>query len=944
MKFRYPLLLPIFILLSVFPQFSDAQITIKGVVQDSGNKDPLIGAAIVMKNNPSSGTTTDFDGNFEFKIKDALPATVVVSYLGYSSKDFVITAEDKNMVIELGEDAVTIDVVEVTGQRISDKQKAAPLTIETMDLLAIKETPSDNFYDGLGSMKGVDLTAASLGFKVINTRGFNSTSPVRSLQIIDGVDNQAPGLNFSLGNFLGTSELDVLKVDLIQGASSAFFGPNAFNGVIAMETKNPFFQKGLAASVKFGERQMFDTAIRYADAFKNKDGNDFFAFKLNFFYLRANDWEADNEDPVFDTETDRTNPGRYDAVNVYGDEYVRNFDFTGVAPWNFVGIGQYHRTGYAERDLVDYDTRNTKANVALHFRTKPEMDSESPEFIISSSFGAGTTVYQGDNRFSLKNILFFQNRLEYRKRDKWFIRAYTTAEDAGDSYDPYFTALALQDRARSNGNWGLRYTNHWRGEIEPRINELGYPELGPLQFDSNGALITDENGIPVRDFDNVAAENWLTQFSDSLTIWHNETEIVANSGGGGEPFFQPGTERFEEAFEDIRTRLSNTEEGGTRFHDKSSLYHVHGEYKMTPKWTDEWVIGANARYYTPESKGTIFYDTMGIEITNFEAGMYTGIQKKFSENKFIFNATIRVDKNENFPLLASPAVSLVYKPKPGNFLRASFSAAIRNPTLSDQYLFLNVGRATLAGNLEGVEGLYTIESFLDYVDLRNPSILESFDIPPIVPEKVKTFEIGYRTTLFNSLYVDAGYYFNIYNDFLGCRLGVGSDFDELGTPIDVTAFRYSANSLNEVTTQGFAIGLNYYFWDFFGINGNYSWNKLNKAFPDDPIIPAFNTPEHKFNIGISGRNISTRTLKNLGFNINYKWIQGFIFEGSPQFTGFIPTYSLMDAQVNYKFERIHTTLKIGASNALNNKQFQTYGGPRIGRLAYISLVYDFKKK
>ena len=72
-----------------------------------------------------------------------------------------------------------------------------------LDILAIKETPSANFYDGLGGFKGVDISTASLGFKIINTRGFNSTSPVRSLQIIDGVDNQAPGMNFSLGNFLG---------------------------------------------------------------------------------------------------------------------------------------------------------------------------------------------------------------------------------------------------------------------------------------------------------------------------------------------------------------------------------------------------------------------------------------------------------------------------------------------------------------------------------------------------------------------------------------------------------------------------------------------------------------------------------------------------------------------------------------------------------------------
>ena len=95
------------------------------------------------------------------------------------------------------EDAVTIDPErEIKGQRVSEKQKAAPLTIESLDAIAIKQTVSTDFYNGLGSLKGVDLTTASLGFTVINTRGFNSTSPVRSLQTIDGVDNQSPALIF----------------------------------------------------------------------------------------------------------------------------------------------------------------------------------------------------------------------------------------------------------------------------------------------------------------------------------------------------------------------------------------------------------------------------------------------------------------------------------------------------------------------------------------------------------------------------------------------------------------------------------------------------------------------------------------------------------------------------------------------------------------------------
>jgi len=155
-------------------------------------------------------------------------------------------------------------------------------------------------------------------------------------------------------------------------------------------------------------------------------------------------------------------------------------------------------------------------------------------------------------------------------------------------------------------------------------------------------------------------------------------------------------------------------------------------------------------------------------------------------------------------------------------------------------------------------------------------------------------------------------------------------------------------SENQVTTQGFALGANYYFKKYYSFNGNYSWNKLNKSFEDDPIIPAFNTPEHKYNLGISGRDVpiklGDKTIKHFGFNVNYKWIQGFLFEGSPQFTGLIPTYDLVDAQINFKAKKLNSTFKLGATNILNNKQFQTYGGPRIGRLAYFSISYELRKK
>ena len=915
----------------------EAQSIIKGVVKDAKTGEAVIGATVLIKGT-TQGTATDWDGSFIIKTSNALPVNLEVRYSGFATKDISYSTNNKNIDISLEEESIQIEVVEVKGQRISDKQKSSPLTVESMDLLAIKETPAANFYDGLGSLKDVDLTTASLGFTVINTRGFNSTSPVRSLQIIDGVDNQSPGLNFSLGNFLGASELDVNKVDLIVGASSAFYGPNAFNGVISMETKNPFIHKGLSLTAKLGERSLFEGGLRWADAIKNKKKQDVFAYKINLFRMQANDWQADNYDPVYGTESGLNNPGGYDAVNIYGDEYQSSNDLRKSALAN-PGIGLFHRKGYKESDLVNYNSNNTKASLAFHFRTNPEKVYESPELILSTSYGGGSTVYQGDNRYSLKNIQFFQHRAEFIKKDHYFLRAYYTHENSGDSYDPYFTALLLQNQAKENKFFTTSYINYWNINIKPKFIGLeGYPKVSNFPGNPTGY--------------NQALADFFGKIQDSLFIWHQQTQDFANRGDQVNPtldYLQPGTNEFKSAFNDITGRIAYSE-GGTRFYDKSALLHGQGEYIWKDIYSNEWLsnfemtMGGSGRMYTPDSKGSILLDTGAANINTYEYGIYVGPSFSFLENALRFNVTARLDKHQNFDYLVSPAASVVYNPTTNNYFRVSFSSAIRNPTLTDQYLHYNVGRAILLGNINGINNLITVGSFVDFLNSGDRTKLAYFNIPAIQPEKVKTIEFGYRTTLLKNVFADLGYYYSKYKDFIGYQIGIDAFIPQGSTtPTSVQAYRVSSNASDVVTTQGFSIGLNYYFAKYYQLKGNYSWNVLNTN-SDDPIIPAFNTPEHKYNIGFSGRDLRISKIKNIGFHINYKWIDGFFYESSLQFTGFIPSYSLTDAQINWNWLKQNMTFKLGASNIFNQKNFQTYGGPRVGRLAYFSITYDFKKK
>ena len=944
-----------------------AQTTIRGNVIDNLTGEPMFSASVIVIET-GQGVTTDFDGLFRLEVA-RLPVVLQVSFIGYGAETVTVSSDREKMVVKLSPDQILIEAAEVVGERISEKQKQAPLTVETMDLISIKEAPSGNFYEGLGNLKGVDLTSASLGFKIINTRGFNSTSPVRSLQLIDGVDNQSPGLNFSLGNFLGAPDLDVKSVEIIAGASSAFFGPGAFNGVINMETKDPFVFSGLSVSTKLGEttkkgeRPLSEVGFRWAQILDNKNGDAVFAYKVNFFQFSAYDWEAVNYDPVDGSSVSALNPGRFDAVNIYGDEYQTRFDYSSPPGNAYRGLGTIYRTGYKEKDLVDYNTDNLKVSVSGHWRLQPEKTYESPELVYGFNMGKGTTVYQGDNRFSLKNIEFYQHRLELRKKNKWFIRAYRTNEDAGDSYDPYATALKLQDSTRNHNNWARVYEQYWVDSIAPSISDT-YPDLEFLGFDSvftvDGTFLYL---LPIAGIPEGAEDQWFVENHDNLTYWHSQVEQWTNEGYANlaavaiDPVghLAPGSEDFNTLYNKLITSKNNEGEGGTRFHDLSSLLHVHGEYIFEPWFLEEVRVGANFRQYTPVSEGTIFSDTSGVVITNAEVGAYMGVKKRFFEDEMIVTGTVRVDKNENFPFMVSPAISLVWSPNAKDFARLSFSSALRNPTLADQYLFLDVGPATLVGNLNGVQDLVSIQSFIDYRNApttlgsisMDRSYLEYFDIAPIRPEQVKTVEAGYRTTIGEKLYIDAGCYFSTYTDFIGYNIGLDIAFTDTSqfAPVQgIDVYRYAANSINEVKTQGASIGLQYYLNDKFSLTGNYSWNKLVKTNEDDPIIPAFNTPEHKFNLGITARGLDAWDNNTWGFGVNYRWIQQFVFEGSPQFTGGIPQYDLVDAQINLYVEDLNTTFKFGGSNLLSNMHIETYGGPQVGRLAYVSILYDFVQK
>jgi len=437
-----------------------AQTTVNGTVNDQ-NGEPVAGANVVIIGK-AVGTVTDFDGNFVLQTSEQPPFQIRVTSIGYSDYIANITSNNQTISVSMQESQTLLDEIVISASRTPERIFESPVSVERFGLREIKSTTAPTFYDGLQNLKGVDINTNSLTFQSVNTRGFATFANNRFLQLVDGMDNSAPGLNFVLGNLVGMSELEVQSVEILPGASSALYGAGAFNGILFMTSKNPFDYQGVSGYAKVGitsqeaagDNTYYDFGMRAAKAFGDK-----FAIKANISILKGEDWHANRTDDPARPGADRSDPA-YDGLNVYGDIVGTqlNFDAAGGLPTGTVGSAFVTRTGYHERDLVDYKAESVKTDFALHYRPF----GDDLELVYNGRIGRGNTIYQGANRYAIRNFTMQQHKLELRN-DNFFLRGYIVSEGAGDSYDSRFTAININRRWKSDTQWFTDYATTYIG-------------------------------------------------------------------------------------------------------------------------------------------------------------------------------------------------------------------------------------------------------------------------------------------------------------------------------------------------------------------------------------------------------------------------------------------------------------------------------------------------
>ncbi|MDX2301373.1 MAG: TonB-dependent receptor [Microscillaceae bacterium] len=943
MKHILSKLLVCFLLSLLNPILADAQeIRIEGRVLESKSKEPMIGVNIAIKGKVS-GTVTNAEGRFTLITKTPPPFTLMFSSVGYAIQEVEITGSISNLDIKLQEESLLGREIVIAASRYEENVLESPVSIEKLDLLDIRSSPAADFYSGLRNLKGVDMGVQSLIFVTPNVRGFSSNTNYRVNQLVDGIDNAPPGLNFPAGNIIGISELDIESLELLVGASSALYGPGGLNGTILMTSKSPFDYQGLSASVRYGllhvgadyqdnPSGMYDFTMRYAKAF-----NDRFAFKLNFSYLTADDWQAsdfrDKNDLNNPDLNILTNPG-YDGVNMYGDESFVPVDIGPLAPQVAAGFAlgqglqpgtpQYDatvaqiiglfpesqlisRTGYPERDLADYNTSNLKTNLSLHYRL-----TEKVEAIVQGSYNVGTSVYTASNRFSLKDFSLYSIKAEVRG-PKFFLRAFTTGENAGDTYDMGGLALQMNEAWKPSEAW---YNDYIGAFTTARF--IGQDLNSAYRFARDVADNRDQDG------------NILIQ---------------------GQPYRPlPGEEVFNDLFNQISSRpISETFSyngntiRGAAVVDKSKLYHFEGMYNFSDFFKFADILGGMSyRVFNINSEGTIFADQPGDPHLISEFGAYLQITKQLLSKKLKFTGTVRYDKNENFDGgRFTPRVSLVYSVDKDrkHHIRGSIQTAFRFPSVADQYTNLNVGVFEVIGGLPQFRNRFNFEENPVYpLDNPNPLVGKPvttdgpYVFPEFKPERVVSYEIGYKGLITDQFLLDAYIYYNTFNGFLANQA--------LGQPLPdgTTRFLLTAVSTEEpISAYGWAVSFDYRIFGNYDLAANVSYNTINSSDGNFPLgfLTRFNSPDYRTNISLSNRNV----FKNIGFSVNWRWQNQFLWESSFG-VGEVPGNHTVDAQISYKLPKIKTMFKIGGSNLFNQYYTTGFGNPQIGGLYYIGITFD----
>lgn len=815
--------------------------------------------------------------------------------------------------------------VTVTASRQRESLLRSPVSVQKLGTKYFEASPSLGFFDALEHVQGVQVITPSMGFKVLNARGFANTTNVRFAQLVDGMDVQSPHIGGPIANALGPTDLDVEHVEIVPGVASALYGMNTVNGLANISTKNPFTTAGLSVQQKTAVTHIGDvnssvkpyteTSLRWAKIITPK-----WAFKMNGSFSTGYDWIASDQTDLNAAAnastglTGNSNPAK-DPVSSYGNESSDRKTITLQGKSYVVA-----RTGYNEKEVVDYSLCNIKADAGLYYKV-------SPHATIAYTYHVAVldNVYQRANRFRLQDYVVQQHGIQYTS-EAVQLKAYINSENTGNSYNLRSMAENIDRTYKPDTKWYADYTT---------------------------------------------AFNTAYQQGLAAAQAHAIARTAADDGR-----YQPGTPVFNNVLQKLQQ--INNWDSGAALKVRASFVHAEGQVDLTKTLLKKLakntginiLAGADHRTYIIVPDGNYFINPVAgkafSDIYYSKTGGFVSVTKTLLKNALKLGAILRADKNDYFKAAFSPRFTAVYAPAHNQVLRLSFQSGYRFPSIFEAYSNVNSGGVKRVGGLPLMSnGIFenawlqqSITSFQQAVltDVntngltqsaaikRNANMLKKNPYTYIQPEHVNSIEGGYKGAFLQGrLFIDADFYFNSYRNFIAqANMNVPKTQNADSIPFALynktqqSPYRMWTNSQTQVYNYGISAGVTYTS-NGYTAHANATYSKLRKSANEDGLEDGFNTPEWMVNLSAAKSNL----FKHTGAAISWRWQSAYYWQ-SFLATGNVKAYATLDAQLTHSFTPTGLTIKLGATNLLNNYYASFLGGPSVGGMYYVTLTYGMK--
>ncbi|MEO7456049.1 MAG: TonB-dependent receptor [Gemmatimonadaceae bacterium] len=230
------------------------------------------------------------DGRYIIRSVPAGTGSVRAYRFGYKPKtqDGVTVTAGEATTLDIQLEAATVELggVVTSASRRVEKITDAPATITRLDEAQIQNTIGNSFAAALKEVKGLEFIQTGILTSAVNARGFNSSFNNRMLQLEDGRIGVLAESALPVGSLTTVSKIDLAGVEVLVGPGSALYGPDASNGVVTLQTKDPRQYPGWGLEVAGGSRSYYDVQGRYA-------GNrNHWGYKASGEYVSVNEFSS----------------------------------------------------------------------------------------------------------------------------------------------------------------------------------------------------------------------------------------------------------------------------------------------------------------------------------------------------------------------------------------------------------------------------------------------------------------------------------------------------------------------------------------------------------------------------------------------------------------------------------------------------------------------------